>query len=494
MSTPHSLAEAFRILRRRQNYLPQNEGSNVVDILGVVSNISTYSCSAFEITTSCRRRRSPHSQIWLTDDSQVDHTITQSREESLELFGRPSFVLYGPFEMARIDQEQIKVGDVIRFNRVTLKDSDGTWQFRFSSHDPEPGVRWFRLGHIDSEGSFNENHFEDYCSASSRIPESMKTSKKRLTELVEWYNYNVHRILPLSSSNAFLTRRRQLSEIEFTSGILSNIKVKVTQVRSEYVAVASSNMSRNKKRSKTLTPLVFAVFTDESETIIPFIDTSGRFLTQLRSAHNDNFKTLLVMTNVCTEYQSNLRGLESSTKEIVLVPTGASSGVLVSHNETPNRVNNSNTSDVSGVNKIPKKETSQDSNPRETTVISRMVDLTVDGISLQKNRSVFATSSKYLKTILGTNGRCFRTAMVDLDAESLSGRASRSSIEVTPDVLKTLCGSLGVDELSSDETLCAHSMGFLRGLIHEDIVLKWTLTEEENQKLTTVKAVLHRIP
>mmetsp|Transcript_14303 Transcript_14303/g.33206 ORF Transcript_14303/g.33206 Transcript_14303/m.33206 type:complete len:499 (+) Transcript_14303:226-1722(+) len=498
MSTPHTLAEAFRILGQRQKFPTGNEWSNgVIDILGVVSNISTYSCSAFETTTSCRLPRSPHSQIWLTDDSQVDNAITKrgAAEEFPELFTRPSFVLYGSSEVARIDQEQIKVGDLLRFNRVALKDFDGSLQFRFCFHDPEPGVSWFRLGYIDSQGSFNENNVDDHCSA-SRIPESMRTSKKRIAELVEWYKNNFHRILPLSSEN-LPSRRRHLSEIEFTSGILSNVRVKVVKVRSEYVAVANRNakLGQKKKRSKMLSSVTFAIFTDESGTSMPFIDTSGRFLPKLRSAQNDNDTTFLIITNVYTEYQSNLRGLETSTNEIVLVPTVASSGVLVVVPDIKNSNSvNANPSGTSDIDAMPMHEPSQHFSSREKTVISRMMDVTVNGISLKKTQSVFATASKYLQTILASNDRFFRTAMVDLETKCCYGKVSSSTIEATPDVLKTLCGSLDVDELSSDETLRSYSMGFLRGLINEGVVLEWRLVEDEDKNLTIVKAVLHRIP
>jgi len=192
MSTPHTLAEAFRILMQRKKHPPKNEGTtDAVDILGIVSNISTSSSAALALVSapSSRRRHFSHSQIWLTDDSQVNANVTSSGEESLQLFISATFVIYGSSEVARVDQEQIKAGDVLRFNRVALKDSGGTLQFRFSSHDIEPGVNWFRLGHIDGRGSFNENYFDDHCS-DSRIPENMRTSKERIVELVNWYNNN----------------------------------------------------------------------------------------------------------------------------------------------------------------------------------------------------------------------------------------------------------------------------------------------------------------
>ena len=67
--------------------------------------------------------------------------------------------------------------------------------------------------------------------------------------------------------------------------------------------------------------MAFASVVDDSGATMSFIDSKGRFLTQLKSAQSDNHSTRLAMTNVSTDYPSQLRGLATSTDEIVLVPT-----------------------------------------------------------------------------------------------------------------------------------------------------------------------------
>lgn len=488
MSTPCTLFDGFHILRRRQKY-PRNheDASKAVDILGIVDNISTRRSSS----TPSRLSRCQRSQIWLVDDSLKGMKSHQSTDDiSRQLFTSASFTLYGASEVARVDQEQIKAGDIIRFNRVALKNTSQSMHFRFSSQDPEPGISWFRLGCINGDRSFVENRFDG--DSESRTPANMTTCKERIGKLVKWF-VTYHQAPYLSASNTLPTRKRLLSEIESTVGTLSNIKVTVTKVHSEPGVMMNTNCNsgKRKRRLENFPPIAFASVTDQSEAIMSFVDVSGRFLEKLRSAKNRKDETALVLTNVSTEYYKNLGGLTSSSKDIVLVPTWNTCAHLLSEDKSENQIF-TNGASYSDVDTLQTRETIHDQTARETSIVSKIINIRVNGVSLNRSRSTFSEPSKFLAMVL-EDGTCFRDAIIDLDGDSCYRKMSRTDIPAGPDVLKILCGSLEADELKSDDVLCKFSMGFMQNLVYGQVVLRWTL-EKKRQNVKIVKVVLHQIP
>ncbi|MGK3742181.1 MAG: hypothetical protein ACI90V_009035 [Bacillariaceae sp.] len=530
-TSPYNLIDGFEVLKQGRQ--------NSVDILGIVSNIS---CS--DDAQRC--------QIWLLDESLHDHSILSSPQpQSQSPFSNNNasarIVLYGSSEVARVvEQENLRPGDILRLNRVVLKgstniinnninnnnnnnrdgdswSSDGTtgkgkgcktWegslQFQFSSHDSEPGLSWYCLGCIDSHGKFIEKN---------RIPENMITSKEIIKRLVDWYNNHSNHRSPsgypsidsnIESStstiyrgrNSHLTtlpcRKRTLDEIYNTVGCTSNIQIRVKQYYSQPATVVVNTgrtYGKNKKRHhKIFPPVVFAVVTDYSGTIMSFIDTTGRFLSKLKSAKNDNSnKKFLLLTNVSTVYQNSLQGLKSSSKEIVLVPTKTTSGLLISEHDKHNKEGSSSTISVSNSGQETQEEIIPD---MEMNVISSLVDIHIGGISLKdicinnSDQSIFSSSTQYLKTILENNGRhAYKSAIIYFDNDDDIGQAIAN-----PDVMKSLCGSLDVAELlDNNDTLCIHSMRFLRALLLEHVIVKWTIYVDDDNELKIAKAVLHQL-
>ena len=486
MSTPSSIAEAFGRLEQRQNTARNNAAStDAVDILGIVSNISaavrTSTTTRQQALSSCQRRVR-RCQMWLLDES-LDNKRNSSNYDMLGA----RFVLYGSSDIQRLDKEQIRVGDILRFNRVAVRKTRGSPQFQFSSNDPEPGINWFRLGHIDGHGRLFEKNIGDV--AETRIPKSMITSKKRLAELVNWYK-NRSGIGSLSTPNTLPTRKRQLEEIQSSAGFLSNINVRVLHVRSESAIAMSKDCSSGKRefqnRTQTQTPTLFATFTDDSGAIMTFIDSSGRFLTELRSAKNYNHAMSLLMTNVSTEYQSNLQGLTTSAEKIVLVPTKSTHVRLVAKEERFVR-NNTNNIDSSQPNPTQYRGTRHTT---EVTVLSGITDMVADGVSLKNTPSVFSSRFEYLRTVIGKSGT-FKRSIIYLDTND--EQACKSGILASPDVLNILCGSLTATELLEDEMICAHSMRFFRALIEEHISFDWTLNKDKDGKLEIVKVALRHL-
>jgi len=159
-SRPCNLVEAFIVLKQER----QNPHKSSVDILGIVSNISFS-----EDAQRC--------QIWLLDESFHDHSVSPQSLSTSSNNASAHIVLYGSSDVARVKEEEIRAGDILRLNRVVLKAStniqknrdesrgdvtfksntwEGSLQFQFCSHDPEPGLSWYCLGCIDGHGRFIE--------------------------------------------------------------------------------------------------------------------------------------------------------------------------------------------------------------------------------------------------------------------------------------------------------------------------------------------------
>ena len=478
MSTPYSLAEAFELLKRRQERSKSDRELTIaIDILGIVSNIS----NAVHLPGQSRVRKC---QIWLVDESLDDSASSDSRQKAI---AGSRFVLYESSEIARVVNENIKAGDILRFNRVTVKSFRGSSQFQFSSMDPEPGLSWFRLGSVYEPAIYST--LDSHESSESSIPKSMLTSRVRVVELADWYKKTRTSRLAPSAPSALPTRKRRLDEIQSSVGLLSHVTVRVTCVRTHSAALQTNTIQRpnqgGSKRQRT--PIVFASFVDDSGAAMTFIDSSGRFLAQLNNAQTKSHTARLVMTNVSTDHRSNFLEFTTSANEIVLVPTAASTAQVISEEMISNQ-SNARRNSVYGFDETQARESSNDT---VFVVRSGVTDIHLNGLSLKHTSpSIFSSSSEFLKTIMGKDGN-FAKAIICLSKNK--EKVGKVGLPATPGVLKTLCGSLDIAELSTDEKLCMHSISFLRALLQEPAILEWTLRQESGS-LQIVEAILHRVP
>ena len=471
MSTPYSLAEAFELLKKRQERPKSN--NHAIDILGIVSNISN---SAPLPGRSGVRK----CQIWLVDESLGSSTRTsESNQRTVR------FVLFDSSETTRITKENIKMGDILRFNNVTLKSFRGSSQFQFSSLDPEPGLSWFRLGSVDDPIIYTENDI--HASPQNSIPKSMMTSKERVVELANWYTNTRTTRLPPCGPRGLPTRKRNLDELQSSVGLLSNITVRLMCVR---ILPATSNSNYrygNRRNTRQRPPLAFASFVDESGATMSFIDSSGRFLSTLKIAEKDNKTTRLMVTNVSTACPSQpQRGLATSANEIVLVPTDKSTMRVIS-DEKPLDESKKRKPFAHHLNQPSTQEMLHDT---DFVVHAGISDMFLNGISFKTSPFVFASSSTFLTTIRDKNDGTFRGPLIYLDQNE--GQVGNEGLLALPSVLKTLCGSLDIAELSNHEILCTHSMNLLQALLQEDTILEWTLRKEKTN-LMIVKVTLHRL-
>ncbi len=442
MSAPYRLAEALELLKQRQSK-PKNDSKSdhVFDILGIVRNI-------VRSTPSDRVRTC---QIWLVDESSANCGLR--------------FVLYQSSEMDRMARENIQTGDILRFNRVALKSFRGSSQFQFSFEDPEPGLSWFRLGSVHDLRKENDNR-EDW------IPKSMMTSRVRIVELVDWYKTQRPSWKPPVAPSALPTRKRRLDEI--TLGLLSHLEVQVTSVRSE--PATRRNTWGEAKPQKGRPPVAFASVMDDSGVVMSFIDSSGRFLSKLNLARKRSHTAKISMTNVSAEHQSNLRGFVTTSNEILLVPTETTTmRIMVTEKKVSNHFDTQESS-------------LDDIDTEEMVVRAGIADISINGLSLRKNYSLFSSTCEFLKTIKGNNGK-IQKAIIYL--ESNNEDIGTDGVPATPFVMKSLCGSLEINELSSNEKLCSISMKLLRDLLRTEIIMEWTLRKDKCNHLEIIEATVH---
>ena len=474
MRTPYKLIEAFEVLRQRQVKPPNVNGtfqSDAVDILGIVSNIST-SCRPITPASSISERSLRRRHIWLLDES-LDDAPKSSIGPSFGFL----FVIHKSSQIVRTFEEKIKVGDIIRFNSVVLRSFGGSSYLQFSSQVSEPGLRWFRLGCVDCHGRFLVEISNSHRNAV--IPEGTITSNERVKELANWYKNrtNIDQYPP-STPNTLPTQKRRLDEIQSAAGFLSNVSVYVMHASSEN----NSGINATKRNDRTGSSVAFASVTDDSGAAMSFIDLSGRFLPILTLAKRKSDTMRLMMTNVLTEHQNNFDGWGNFTKDdIILVPTNATTGRLTpkeSGSNYPARESISSCDHIAT-------QRQEMTETVEKRIVSSIKDIQINGLSLKTSPSIFSSPPKFLKTITGKDGN-FNTAVV------LFKDSDEQYIETVPNVLENLCGSLNISELSNQE-LCMYSMEFLHGLLRKPILLNWTLRKKPMNNYVIIEAALHHV-
>jgi hypothetical protein len=486
MSTSHTLAEAYQALKATNDEI-------TVDILGVVKNIHISSqCKALARQQSSLAK----CRIWLVDDS-CGNTVPSAQ-----------LVIYNKVEATKLEQENVKEGDLLRFNSVVLANNsdESNLCFRFSGN-PEPGQGWACLGSLDVDeapGTLVPRRIVG-TNVARLLPGGMKTSKERIKDLVAWYSRRQHghfdgerpagrsKASPSKQLSPLTCRNRQLDELQASLGVLSNIKVGVTSMHSQAANMLTSNIksrsSSKRKRQQAVSGLALALVTDESRSVMTLVDVSGRFVPQLKTAMGNQSKSRLVVTNVLTKSQNTLHGVKfaSPFNETVLVTTNETAMFLVPFD--PSRVLTQETQDLLSQHR---------NSTSEIFLISELLDLVIDGKSLkQSDQKIFSSKLAYLDAILKQTSQDSGHRQYKASAKVILDDGSIESVFllITPSVLKCLCGGLDADELLGSDSLCNHSMTFLRSLIHEKVALKWTLrvSNQEQGNTIVVKAALHSL-
>ena len=389
-------------------------------------------------------------QLWINDGS----LIPEREQACITFWGIQAEALL----------QTVAVGDVMRFNRVSLKlrrrdqDYSGasgqmTYNFNYAWSDPEAGSQFCRLGHFDSHsGRFVPDD-------SLSIPSSMLTSVSCLERLSDWYKstkaFRINEGLAVPPCQCL-----SLYQFQTSLGVVGHAMAKVRQV--EQSEQDFSLRTSKKRRRATKKPnnqrFCFALLTDEIHSL-SFVDQQGCFQSVLQQALKKQKPIRLLYVKTKRFRQGSKQG---AYNEIVLVPTRDTVIEIISDDQwqTPpstqamqavgSSTQFSSMPDTSGGPKGGKLE----------LFVSPLKDLLVGSKSLMEAERTCATKWHDLLC----------------DRQSVSGYCDSANLLIGTrrfiadgSILKVLCGDQSLDSESWSPLL-------LQGLLEEQIPLEWSFS------------------
>ena len=455
MSAPLSIVEAIKILEDRQKQKRPISliYDDPVDIMGVVIN-----SSLLQSPPASSKASFPKAEIWISDWSMPSDTSAR-------------VTLYGSTEVVRVAEEQIKFGDVLRFNRVSLGKNytRKAIQFLRQWEDPEPGIGWFRLGHIDNQGAWINQE------VSKRMPDTMITPTQQIKNLVQRFrksqSANSHTALP-----PLPCTRRRLNEIQSGVGLLSNVAVRVSSYDNQITPKSTAGRNRKLNSLATQSSILFANISDDSGVAMTLVDPGSRFLAAIRTAKETG--QLLMLTRMVTKKQSSIYGKALPSDDVVLFPT-TSTVALLTKDENWN-----------GKGEIASPSRGAETQAPKLTLISSILDISIRGSSLKDDKSLESTA-RFLKAALNKKGG-YDAARIHLRSCNISTCRWEEGILAGPNIWKTLCGGINAGELRRNTTLCQHALSIVRALFSESILLRWTI-ETKHDCAKVVKVALPKL-
>lgn len=462
MSVPYTIRGALDTLTSKTSVSP----SAPVDLLAVV--VSIISPSSATSTSKAK--------LWIADESissQVSVCV----------------ILYGSTEVSRVTEEQISIGDVIRFNNLSLHKAtdhdDNDFQLVYSTIDPEPGLRWFCFGSLLA-GDRCIKH--DQSVDQKRIPDNMLTAPQRIQDLKTWFCNSRNKIF-LSTLSPIPCKKRLLSETQASLGLLSNLGVNVLHHECQQTKILETPPSNSKKRkfasSISHASIGFATVTDSSGVKMSLIDLNNRFSDTLREAKDTG--RVLLLTNISSTKQSDIQciqGKNCAFDEVILVPTRATVALLLSNEESQssqNLVSYSLPNDATQT-QLP----GFNSDNQESTLVSSILDISINGKLLHETKCMDSPTS-FLKGMI----RDGSYVEVTLHLESFA-EGGNHLVFAKPSILQTLCGGLEAKELITEERLRLHVFKLVQALIREQVLLIWTI-KRNSKEAVVLKVVLPKI-
>eukprot|EP00977_Amphora_coffeiformis_P024708 scaffold16707_cov182-Amphora_coffeaeformis.AAC.2 len=246
-----------------------------------------------------------------------------------------------------VDQEPVKIGNIIRFNRVGLEYDRGfpkaaslasvNWErlprFCHRWNDLDTGPEWMCLGHVSHlDGSVIQKR------PIQLIPESMATNEAQLSRLVEWYLHSDE----FKDRSPLLSQlphcRRSIEELISFVGSSGDIVAKVEQVVDPPIKWTSPASSRKRRRGTASTSMGFAILSDtkrpsHSRHLATLLDPQKRFLGNLRNANDSNRAVLIARVVSMKANQLESRPNTLNVEDVVLVLTKESCVTLLSSSD-----------------------------------------------------------------------------------------------------------------------------------------------------------------
>lgn len=462
MSSPCTIRIAIDVLSQQR----LESSGHPVDLLGVV--VSIVKSPPLQYAKS-----SSKVEVWITDKS------LRSEENAC-------VVLWGSSELSRIESTRLESGDVVRFNGVSLQKSspqgENSYYFTYSHKNAEPGIKWYSFQNRET---------------TTRIPDAMQTPSKRIQDLKEHYREMAGngRLSPLPC------RFRPLNELQVSTGILSNISIRVKQHDlQQFTSPRPMKRRRQSSSATTKSVMGFATVADSSkpDVTMTLVDTENKFMNDLRRARDTN--KVLIINNVFTRKQNEVLGNNCVLGEVVLVP---SSNSVVAW-EWKSDDNNQN---------LPQQQQQQQHSMKSTletedhgyfiqkriTVLACLVDIQISGELVNKSKCLESPAS-FVQGMIHKNTTTTTTITtsdqeeaeyrpVTLHLESY-GTTSTSAADnknknrsmpcprevlASPDIIQTLCGGIDAKELTRDDLLQTCVFDLIQAMLLEQVKFNWTI-------------------
>jgi hypothetical protein len=453
---PHTIlhaVEACRTEKRRRDDAP-------IDLLAVVVNV--------EQTDTLGR-------LWIHDAS-----LPQGQSAQILLLGKTKRDMV-------VDELEIRPGDVIRFNRIDLRNDDdrtpNVFVFWHSFQDPEAGVEFFRLCHVDGFTGRVDT------SPEISIPDSMQTNQGSLDELISWYR----------SSNLFVQsttlpplpcQYRPLAALQSCLGVVGHVVAHVLQVE------ICAHIEKRRKRRKAPTAVeptstIFATLTDDNgATMMTFyLDNSSsdhqKFQAVLQQAENE--KRPVRLSRVVTKSASRLRAT-LRTDDILLVPTSETDVAFAENEDKVQYLSRKKNGSTKSQDYMAMADLARN-NKEILHILSPILDITVKRVSLARQQKEYLNLDE---TSLSLNG-LFRAEERNDEGVSYSSATitlrdpdlGEVHAEADGSILQILCGGLELSEWSPSRSICEPAVtptayhqlvrDMIRGLLTENVKLRWVI-------------------
>jgi hypothetical protein len=470
-TVPYALSEAVEACKKRKMNVPASTRDSPVDILGVVVDLS-YSREPFPI--AC---------LWIQDPS-------------LPPGIKALFSLRGSKALAFIRECEVSIGDVLRFNRVSLKEietettggDETIYHFHHSWTDPEAGPEWCRLGRIGS----NSNSWS-LTQDSLVTPDQMRTDEACLERLVTWYRESDY-FSARANQNPCLSplpcQQRSLVQLQSLIGIMSNVVVKVTDFQN---ATPNYELGRKRRHSST-TPCSFALLSDGACSM-PFLDDESRFHTLLQQAVTTGRP--LRLTRVSSQVGRNLVGKlrKDALDEVVLVPTKSTIATLLGDGDAAQQWGAEESQVDPTQSQFPMSLTQRDPcHPSHHTIfLSPLKDIVLSGTntSLAQVSDHPDACNRWVSALLETTGDAsssssYYSARITLEINLAMIPGRHQVVEADGSVVQKLCGDLSAAELMGKESLRRHAYNIMVSMWREQVPLRWTLEQTLDETMYRV--------
>ena len=428
-----------------------------------------------------------------------------------------------------VDNEPVKIGDIVRFNRVrldrnhrdfpkrTVLDSLTSEHFPHFCHkwnDLDAGPAWMCLGHVSHlDGSVIQKR------SAQLIPESMVTDEGQISSLVEWYLHSDEFKARSPLLSQIPHRRRSIEELISCVGSTGDIVAKVEQVVDPPFKSASTSLQKRKRRT-ALSPMGFAILSETkrpscSKYHATLLDPEKKFFTSLRDANDFDCAVLICGVVSMRANQVESRPSTLNVEDVILVLTKESRLTLLSSSTASVNDNNDDDDDRDWQDRGDTSTLVETTTPLSLTGTQATV---VDGPqSIQFEAYIveilveedMSYSNNVLKLAQSQNDAHTMTAIFDLLWDDSPARpttmrlrlaltsGAQMNVRASQLILCQLCGGKNVLALSShnesNDLLRSKAKVLFESLFQQKTPLLWEVNRNGSGDWDVTKVTLHRL-